>query len=184
MASDLRAVITALRLASEIERCGDLAVNIAKAARRLYGVELESKLRGIIERMSRSAVRLFRLSVDAYADADAGRAAALDDLDDELDDLHRAFIAAIFESHHSSGVDLRVGVQLALIGRFYERLGDHAVNIGERVQYMVTGWLPEHAGAARAAARGEVEAHAEETIHLEDYGESNGSTNGSGTGPD
>jgi phosphate transport system protein len=184
MASDLRAVITALRLASEIERCGDLAVNIAKAARRLYGVELESKLRGIIERMSRSAVRLFRLAVDAYADGDAGRAAALDDLDDELDDLHRAFIAAIFESHHSSGVDLRVGVQLALIGRFYERLGDHAVNIGERVQYMVTGWLPEHAGAARAAARGEVEAHAEETIHLEDYGESNGSTNGSGTGPD
>jgi phosphate transport system protein len=77
-----------------------------------------------------------------------------------------------------------VGVQLALIGRFYERLGDHAVNIGERVQYMVTGWLPEHAGAARAAARGEVEAHAEETIHLEDYGESNGSANGSGTGPD
>jgi len=75
-------------------------------------------------------------------------------------------------------------VQLALIGRFYERLGDHAVNIGERVQYMVTGWLPEHAGAARAVARGEVEAHAEETIHLDDFGGSNRSANGSGSGPD
>ena len=184
MASDLRAVIVALRLASEIERCGDLAVNIAKAARRLYGVELESRLRGLIERMSRSAVRLFRLAVDAYADGDEGRAAALDDLDDELDDLHRSFIAAIFEAHHTSGVDLRVAVQLALIGRFYERLGDHAVNVGERVQYMVTGWLPEHAGAARAVARDQVESHAEETIDLGEFGDSNGSTNGSGSGPD
>jgi phosphate transport system protein len=41
-------------------------------------------------------------------------------------------------------------VQLALIGRYYERIGDHAVNIGERVQYLVSGWLPEHTGAARA----------------------------------
>jgi hypothetical protein len=46
-------------------------------------------------------------------------------------------------------------VQLALIGRYYERIGDHAVNIGNRVQYMVTGWLPEHSGAARAVARAE-----------------------------
>jgi phosphate transport system protein len=48
---------------------------------------------------------------------------------------------------------LNTAVQLALIGRYYERIGDHAVNIGERTQYMVTGWLPEHTGAARAEAR-------------------------------
>ena len=49
-------------------------------------------------------------------------------------------------------------MQLALIGRYYERIGDHAVNIGQRVQYMVTGWLPEHTGAARLVARRSLEA--------------------------
>jgi phosphate transport system protein len=74
-------------------------------------------------------------------------------MDDRLDDLHADFIQAIFESHQGQTMDLQPAVQLALIGRYYERVGDHAVNIGDRVQYMVTGWLPEHAGAARLEAR-------------------------------
>ena len=74
-------------------------------------------------------------------------------MDDRLDDLHADFIQAIFESHQGNTMDLQPAVQLALIGRYYERVGDHAVNIGDRVQYMVTGWLPEHAGAARLEAR-------------------------------
>ena len=48
---------------------------------------------------------------------------------------------------------MQPAVQLALVGRYYERIGDHAVNMGERIQYLVTGWLPEHTGAARATAR-------------------------------
>lgn len=153
MAGDLRVVVTALRLASEIERSGDLASNIATAARRLYHVDLDPELRGMIARMSDLATGLLRFALDAYADGDDARAAALDDLDDELDNLHRSFVEAIFEHHRTQVLDLRVGVQLALIGRFYERLGDHAVNIGERVQYQVTGWLPERDGARRAEAR-------------------------------
>jgi phosphate transport system protein len=59
---------------------------------------------------------------------------------------------------------LQVAVQLALVGRFYERIGDHAVNIGERVRYLCTGWLPEHTAAARQAARaGEHDIHWEGT---------------------
>lgn len=143
VASDLRAVVTALKVASEFERCGDLAVNIAKAGRRLYGVELPPRIRGMIERLSEVAVRLVRMASDAYVDADASRAAALDDMDDELDDLQRAWVATIFEANHADSLDLRTGVQLALVGRFYERLGDHAVNVAERVQYMVTGAAPE-----------------------------------------
>ncbi len=153
MAGDLRVVISALRLASEIERCGDLATNIAKTARRMYHVEIDPKLRGMIDRMSDTAVRQLRFAIRAYADADEDRAAALDDLDDELDNLHRAFVEAIFESQRAEAIDLRTGVQLALLGRYFERLGDHAVNIGERVRYQVSGWRPGDDGATRVKVR-------------------------------
>lgn len=153
MASDLRAIVSALRLNSEIERSGDLVVNIVKATRRMYGNEYHPKLRGLIVKMSTEAQRMFRLAGEAYTEGDVGLAAALDDIDDRLDELNYENVHAIFEAHNREEIDLQASVQLALIGRYYERIGDHAVNIGERVQYMVTGWLPEHTGAARAAAR-------------------------------
>jgi phosphate transport system protein len=102
--------------------------------------------------MASEAVRLYQLAMDAYADGDADLAAALDDMDDRLDQLHKNYIQAILEQY-ADARDVQMAVQLALVGRYYERIGDHAVNIGERVQYMVTGWLPEHTGAARHAAR-------------------------------
>lgn len=153
MAGDLRSIVTALRMIAEIERSGDLVVNIAKGSRRIFGTELPSRLRGLIDQMGEEATRLFRLSIDSYIDGDAGVAAALDDLDDRLDAMHREYIQEIFLVHNDGGLNVQAAVQLALIGRYYERIGDHAVNIGERVRYMVTGWLPEHTGAARNAAR-------------------------------
>jgi phosphate transport system protein len=154
MATDLRALITAIRMVAEIERSGDLAVNIVKAARRMYGVELDPRLRGLLARLGEESARLFRLAIDAYVDRDAGLGAALDDMDDTVDLLHRDYIASIFETHDAGATGLQPAVQLALVGRYYERIADHAVNIGERVRYMVTGWLPEHTGAARLAAKG------------------------------
>ena len=93
------------------------------------------------------------MAIDAYVEQDASLAAALDDMDDELDSIHKDYIEAIFESHHASNLGLEAAVQLAFIGRYYERIGDHAVNVGNRVEYMVTGWLPEHNGAARHQAK-------------------------------
>ena len=153
MASDLRQVVTALRLVAEIERSGDLVANIMKATRRMYGTEFDPRLRGLIERLGEQVHRLFCLSIDAYAERDASLAAAIDDMDDAVDDLHVQYIQAIFETHGQGPAALQASVQLAMVGRFYERIGDHAVNIGERVVYMVTGWLPEHVGAVRHAAR-------------------------------
>ena len=153
MAGDLRSLITAVRMVSEIERSGDLVVNIAKGSRRIYGTEYTPRLRGLITIMGEEAARLFRLAIDAYDEGDAPMAAALDDLDDRLDQLHRDYIAEIFEASREGAFEVQAAVQLALIGRYYERIGDHAVNIGERVRYMVTGWLPEHTGAAREAVR-------------------------------
>jgi phosphate transport system protein len=144
MAGDLRSIVTAIRMTSEIERSGDLVVNICKGARRLYGFELDPPLRGLIARMSEQAHLLYRYAIDSYVEADANLALALGDIDDVLDRLHAEFIQAIFETHAAAKLDLQAGVQLALIGRFYERIGDHAVNIGERVRYMVTGEIPVH----------------------------------------
>ena len=150
MAGDLRAIVTAIRMTAEIERSGDLCVNIAKGTRRLYGSELSPQLRGHITQMGEESCRLFKLAMDSYVEGDAAKAAALDDLDDRLDGIHKDYIAQIFES--VADREIQTGVQLALIGRYYERIGDHAVNIGERVRYMVTGWLPEHAATLRTNA--------------------------------
>ena len=153
MAGDLRAVMTAIKLNWDLERSADLAVNICKTVRRIYGVSLTPQLRGIIEQMSEEAYRLMRLSVDAYMDGNIALAAALDDMDDRLDALQVEFVRAIFDAHERDLMPMMSAVQLGLIGRYYERIGDHAVNIGERVQYLVSGWLPEHTGAARAEAK-------------------------------
>jgi phosphate transport system protein len=149
MASDMRALVTAIRLTSEIERSGDLMVNVAKASRRIHGMSIDPKVRGLIQTMSDEALRLYRLAMAAYADRDETAAAALDELDDTLDDVHRSFIAQVLESCRAGSIDIECAVQLALVGRYYERIGDHAVNIGERVRYMVSGWMPERVAAAR-----------------------------------
>jgi len=144
MAGDLRQIVTAVKMIGEIERSADLAVNICKASRRIYGIDLDPKLRGMIAQMGEQAGLLFRLSIDAYKEGDVALASALDDIDDLLDRLQVDFIAQIFECHAAHQIELLVAVQLALVARFYERIGDHGVNIGERVRYMVTGWLPSH----------------------------------------
>ncbi|WP_436793522.1 phosphate signaling complex protein PhoU [Actinospongicola halichondriae] len=151
VASDLRAIIAAIRLVAEIERSADLMVNVCKGARRIYPTEMPPSVRGLLQQMSEQAAKLFKMCMDAYNEGDAALAAALDDIDDRLDDLHADYIQAVLEWGRDAG-DIQPAVQLALIGRYYERIGDHAVNIGERVRYMVDGWLPEHAGAARVHA--------------------------------
>jgi len=149
MARDLRFIICSLRLVTELERSADLMVNTCKAMRRIYDVTVSPSLRSLIEDMSIEAASLTRSAIDAYVSSDDSLASALDDIDDRLDDLHAEFVEAVFTSHDHDGLALRSAVQLALIGRYYERIGDHAVNMGERVTFMVTGWLPELQGVAR-----------------------------------
>ena len=143
VATDLRAVISAIKIIADVERSADLCVNICKAARRIYGHELDPHLRGVIQKMGDQAQVLFKEATEAYLNRDGVRAAALHDMDAYLDDLHRQFIQVIFESHANGTIDLQVAVQLAVVARFYERIGDHAVNVGDRTRYIVNGWLPE-----------------------------------------
>ena len=147
MAGDLRKITSALRINGEIERSGDLVVNICKGARRILGHPIDPVIRGVVSRMADQAQAQFSRAIEAYATTDVPLASALSDMDDLLDRLQTELIQAIFESHRLGRIDLQVAVQLAVIARFYERIGDHAVNLGERTRYIVTGNLPEHAGA-------------------------------------
>jgi len=139
MAIDLRAIMTAIKLNWELERSADLAVNIAKAVRRLHGFPLPHNIRGAIAKMSDEAARLTRLAIDAYVDRDAAIASKLENMDDRLDGLQVEMLRAMFDAHDSRGLGVQPSVQLALIGRYFERIGDHAVNMGERVVYLVRG---------------------------------------------
>lgn len=139
MAADLRMLVTVLRVIHEIERIGDLMAKVAKAARRLYPNELEPKLRGLIDRMRDQAAAQLRLAIEAFADRDVARAAALADMDDVMDELQKELFQSIFALRSPDDSTLQLAVQMALVGRYYERAGDHAANVADRVQFMVTG---------------------------------------------
>ena len=152
MASDLRMVVAVLRTIHEIERTGDLMVNVAKTTRRIYPVELPDPIRRIIEQMGRQAGIQIRVSIEAFAESDIVRAQALEDMDDVMDDLQRELFRTIFALGRADEAGLQQMVQIALVGRFYERMADHAVNIGERVTYMVTGEMPGTEGGDSSGA--------------------------------
>ena len=153
VAGDLRQVVSVVKMIAEIERSADLAVNICKAARRIYGHDLDPRLRGLIARMGEQAEQLWESALESFEENDAAKAAAIDDMDSYLDSLHRQFIQQIFESHSKSKIDLQVAVQLAVVARFYERIGDHAVNVSEKTRFIVSGWVRERGGIDRYKAR-------------------------------
>jgi phosphate transport system protein len=145
MAGDLRTLLAVLRILQEIQLTADLTVTISKATRRLYPGELAPKVRGLIERMGAQANVQLTLAVDAFADADVAAAAALPDMDDVMDDLQKELFRAIFETTVGNEAGIQTAVQLALVGRYYERIADHAVLIGAWTRFMVTGEFPSRA---------------------------------------
>lgn len=153
LATDLREIVAAIRLNPEIERSGDLVVNIAKATRRMFGTTYDPNIRGLITKMSEEAQRMFRLAGEAYDQRDVALGAALDDIDDRLDDYANELVQSVLSDHKAGDIDPQTSIQMALLGRFYERVGDHAVNVGEWVRFIVEGWTPEQVGAERAKSR-------------------------------
>lgn len=144
MAVDLRMLVTVLRGIHELERIGDYMVNVAKATRRLYPHPLDPRLRGILDRMRGQAVEQLKLAMTSFVERDPLKAAALADMDDVMDDLQKELFRVIFSTAaHSDDVSVQRSVQIALVGRYFERIADHAVNFGERVPYMVTGEFPD-----------------------------------------
>ena len=125
----LRYLVGVLRLLPELERSGDLAEHIARRGVRNLASEMSARSRGIVERMGEVATAMWRMSADAYADHALDVGALLEARDDEMDELHVTLTAEL----GTGSMDIPVVVELTLIGRFYERLGDHAVNLAKRV---------------------------------------------------
>ena len=153
VATDLRFIVGTLHANSDVERSGDLLANIAKAVGRLQGAHPDDQVRDLVVRMSAQAAELFRRAGHAFRTRDAELAESIDELDDLLDDLHYRYIQHVIQDARRGELDPQQALQLALVGRFYERIGDHAENIGERVRYIVDGWSPEAQAAERAKAR-------------------------------
>ena len=127
--ADLRFLVTVIRMLPDLERNGDLAEHVARRAARGLGTELSARSRGLLERMGEVAVHMWRATTDAYAERHASGAALVDTLDDEMDDLHVSLTVEVV----AGTMPLPVAVELAMVARFYERFGDHAVNLAKRV---------------------------------------------------
>jgi len=135
VASELRFLLSVLRIVPELERSGDLAEHIAQRAARGLTGELTPRVRGLVEQMGRVGVEMWRMAADAYGDRDPGASERIHERDDELDDLHVSLTAELV----SGALTMPVALEMSLVARFYERLGDHAVNVAKRVRYMATG---------------------------------------------
>jgi len=138
VAGDLRMLLTALHVAGDLERMGDLAEHVAKSALRRYPAPVvPTELRPVISQMGTVAERIAGKITLVLSSPDAVRAAELERDDDAMDELERQLFRVLLGPHWSHGVE--AAVDAALLGRFYERFADHAVNAGERIVYLVTG---------------------------------------------
>lgn len=123
-----RELLALLRILPEVERSGDLAAHVARRAARGLGREMSPRSRGLIERMGEVASTMWREATDVVLDRRVGAVGAIEDIDDELDDLHVSLTAELT----SGSMSLPVAVEVALLARFYERFGDHCVNLARR----------------------------------------------------
>jgi phosphate transport system protein len=138
VASDLRTVIAALHVASDLERMGDLAEHIAEtAARRHPAVAVPEELAPVIREMAEVADSIAAKTVEVLETSDATRAAEMESDDDVMDELHKQLLAFMLGTAWRHGVE--AAIDGALLGRFYERYADHAVKAGSQVIYLVTG---------------------------------------------
>jgi phosphate transport system protein len=142
VAGDLRAIVSSIQIVADVDRMGALALHVAKIARRRHPQRaLPQEVNGYFAEMGRVAVELGNAAAEVVISRDPQKAAHLREEDDAMDDLHRHLFTVLMDLEWRHGVSAAVDV--TLLGRFYERFADHAVEIGRRVIFQATGHLPE-----------------------------------------
>ena len=138
VASDLRNLVSTLRISADLERMGDLAHHVAKTARmRFPNSAVPELLQPLFIEMDRVAAALVEKLTTVLQYKDTARALELDKDDDLMDELHRKLIGALLSDDWSFGIE--TAIDMTLLGRYYERFGDHAVSVANRVYFTVTG---------------------------------------------
>jgi phosphate transport system protein len=137
--------VAALRMVGELERMGDLAVHVAKVARlRFPDKAVPAEIEDTIRAMAQAAEQMVDAAADVIESRDVDAARELDSKDEEMDRLRRSIFAQLLSDDWRAGVE--PAIDIALLGRYYERIADHAVSMGRRVVYLVTGERTLHAG--------------------------------------
>ncbi|MGA5818636.1 phosphate signaling complex protein PhoU [Kitasatospora sp. NPDC094028] len=138
VATDLRIVVTSLRMSADLERCGDLARHVAKVARMRYPeTAVPGDLHSTVLEMGQLAQRLVAKAGLVIATKDVDKALEMEQDDDRIDALHRELLSHLIDERWHHGIE--TAVDLTLVGRYYERFADHAVSVAKRVVYLVTG---------------------------------------------
>jgi phosphate transport system protein len=138
-AGDYRFLLSVLRIVPELERSHDLVVDIARYANHSLSGDLSPRARGLVGQMGKLGAEMWRQAADSWYERNPAAAALLEERDEEMDGLHAALTAELA----SGRMELPVTMDMTLVARFYERLGDHAVNIARRVVYLAGRRRPE-----------------------------------------
>jgi phosphate transport system protein len=141
VAGDLRMLVAALRMVADLERMGDLSVHVAKVARlRVPDVAVPEEMRPTIARMATVAEHMVDKVADIIAERDVEAAREMEEDDEEMDQLRQSSFRLMLGDDWKHGVE--PAIDIALLGRYYERIADHAVSLARRVVYLVTGQNP------------------------------------------
>jgi phosphate transport system protein len=141
VASDLRVLITSLRMVADLERMGDYAMHVAKLARRRYpDAAIPRELRSTVLEMGQVAQQIVEKAGSVIAGRDVSLALELEDDDDVMDDYQKKLFTRLLSQERRYSVEAAIDVTLC--GRYYERFADHAVSVARRVVFLVTGERP------------------------------------------
>ncbi len=142
VASDLRALVTALRMSSDLERMGDMAHHIAKITRLRHPQgAVPPELLLTIAEMGKVAKLITEKTAEVISSRDIEKALEVESDDDEMDALHRKLFINLLDDNWAHGTE--TAIDITLIGRYYERYADHAVSVARRVYFLVTGKYSE-----------------------------------------
>ena len=142
VAGDLRAIVSSIQIVADVDRMGALALHVAKIARRRHPQHaLPEEVNGYFAEMGRVAVELGNSAQEVLVTRDPEKAARIREEDDAMDDLHRHLFTVLMDREWKHGV--AAAVDVTLLGRFYERFADHAVEVARRIIFQVTGKHPD-----------------------------------------